>query len=725
MRDSVLLTIEGFDGPLRVTRMRGVERIHEPFRFEITADTRPSLAETAALDADALLGKKAEIEIAHESAPRVVGGIVDAIEEVAHGHRFTIVPELALLGDEVDHRVFVDLDALAIMDEVLAARGLKAERRVTRSLPARPQCVQAFETNLGFIQRILAEEGVTLHLERIDGEETIVVADSTSAYEPFEDPGEIPYSDAHGEGMRAAEAVYAAELGRAMAPTKASLGDFDFERPMVDQQVAEGDGALERYEYPGGYVDPVVGQALAKLRLEEAQQRKQTLQGRTTCRRLRPGSTFRLDRAPRDDMAGPWLVIELEHEAEEREGRGGEPSRYEARFVAVPAESPYRPTRPEAPTLGGVQTAVTTGPAGAEIHPDKHGRIKAHFRWDRLRERDDTSSAWLRAVQVPTSGGLFLPRVGWEVLLGFQGTSGDRPYELGRLYNAEAPPPEGLPGKKVCSAFGTLTTPGGGGANLLRMDDTAGSEGMTLAASRDYNERTENDKATTIKADDVRSIGANRTAIVGIASSTTIDGAQSYSVGGSRDLTCVGNFTIETGTESVSVGGARMFKVGGDYETQAATLLRVVGALKSELAIQEVSRHVSGVSTVLVGGAWTEVGGVHSGTSVLGASTLNVGGPMEISAKDYSLKASALKEDYASRSVRAGGAHSESFGATAKYGIGGSLSMKGANVYFKADSDITLKASGVTITITPDAIKIKGDFDSSEASVVTGKDVNE
>jgi len=327
VRDSLLLTINGFSGPLRITRMRGVERLHEPFRFEITADTRPSLTETAALDVDDLLGKKAKLEIAHESAPRVLDGVVDTIEEVAHGHRFTIVPTLALLGDEVDHRVFLDLDALAITDEVLSVHGLKAERRGTRSLPTRAQCVQAFETNLAFIQRILAEEGVTLHLEHIEGEETIVVADDMSAYGPFGDPGELPYSDAHGDGMRAPEAVYEVELGQAMVPTKVSLGDFDFERPMVDQHVAEGNGALESYEFPGGYVDPDVGRVLAKLRLEEARQRRRTLRGRTTCRRLWPGSTFRLDHPPRDDMAGPWLVVELRGRGARREGRRALPLR--------------------------------------------------------------------------------------------------------------------------------------------------------------------------------------------------------------------------------------------------------------------------------------------------------------------------------------------------------------------------------------------------------------
>src|SRR5262249_13657484 len=155
-------------------------------------------------------------------------------------------------------------------------------------------------------------------------------------------------------------------------------------------------------------------------------------------------------------------------------------------------------------------------------------------------------------------------------------------------------------------------------------------------------ERTENDKSTTVTANDTRTVGADFTHIVGLAHGVTVDGAQSYDVGASRELTSVGNYVIDAGSESVAVGGVRYFKVGGDYETTAGTLLRTVGAAEAVVAVQEVDRHVSGVSTVVVGGGWTEIGGLTASTGVLGASVLNVGGPLSVDTRNYSLKASAL-----------------------------------------------------------------------------------
>lgn len=723
---SFQLKIGGSEAAFRVLRVAGVERVHAPFRLEVTAQAVDGGGEPMALDAEALLGEAAELHLAHESAERTLHGIVDEIDEIATGHRFVLVPRVAPLADGIGHRVFLAQDAVEIAEAVLKERSIDLEKRVSRSLARRPQCVQAFESDLAFVSRILAEEGILWHLEHDSGKDVVVFSDHAAAYPPIAGGEALALAEGEAAGLSGHESLFAVEVARSASTSKVTLRDHDFEKPLVDQTASEGDGPLERYEHPGGYTDPSIGKALARLRLEEAQGRRLVLRGKSSSRRLSPGSTFTISGAGRDEINGRWLVLELTHRGSDF-GAAAAPGgrRYEASFVAVPCAAPHRPARTPAPTLGGVQSATVTGPGGAEIHTEAHGRIKAHLRWDRLRPKDDTSSHWLRPVQPPTSGGFFLPRTGWEVLLGFQGASGDMPYEIGRLYNGEAPPPEGLPGQKVRSAFGTMTTPGGGSANLLRMDDAAGNEGLLINASRDYNERTENDKSTTVKVNDVHTIGANHTDTIGILHAVTVDGAQTYSVGAKREVTTVGNLVIGAASESVKVGGIRLFKVGGDYGMHAGTLIRAVGALKAEVAIQEVNRHVTGVSTVLVGGGWTEIGGLHAGTSVLGASALNVAGPMSVKAKMVSLKASALKEDYASRTVKAGAKRVEAFGGSARYTVGGSLSGKGSAVFFKAASKITLKASGVTVTITPSAIKISGDFDSSEASVITGEETND
>src|SRR5262249_27476449 len=151
-----------------------------------------------------------------------------------------------------------------------------------------------------------------------------------------------------------------------------------------------------------------------------------------------------------------------------------------ARFRATPKDTPFRPARLHAPRISGVENATSTGPSNQDLHTDAYARVKAQLRWDRRGKKDEKSSAWVRTLQPPTSGGFMLPRTGWEVLLGFVGTSADAPIVLGRLPNGAAPPPDKQPGHKTSSAFGSLTTPGGGTKNLVRMMDSSGGESFDV-----------------------------------------------------------------------------------------------------------------------------------------------------------------------------------------------------------------------------------------------------
>jgi type VI secretion system secreted protein VgrG len=702
------LAIDGAQVTWRVVHVSGRERLHAPFVFTVTAATVDS--ESASED---LIGKHAQLSWATEDgSERLVLGIIDEAARVEAHHELTLVAPGAELADVIDYRVFLEIDALTIATALFKEKNLALESRVQRTIPKRAQCVQSFESTLSFVSRILADEGITWFL---DGEKIIAI--DHPGFEKLE--GSLPVRDE--AGMVAGRSVHHARIVRRAASNKVALRDYDFLAPQVDLK-ADASGTktdLERYEYPGGFKDGSLGRALAQLRLDEETTHARVLHAASNARGLTPGRIVTLE-SDRPGLEGDWLLVDVEHEATDS-GVVNDGSAYGVRFIAIPAATPHRPARSAPSVLGGVQNATSTGPGGLEIHTEAHARVKALFRWDRRRRRDDQSSAWIRTLQPPTSGAFFLPRVGWEVLVGFVGGSADNPLVLGRLYNGEITPPSALPGNKVVTAFGTLTTPGGGTGNLVQMNDTAGREGMSFVASKDLRERTENDKVLSVSASDSITIGGSRKLIVGQVHQLGIAGSQTHAIGVSRALNVNANMSITAGSETVSIGGARKMTIGGDLTTSCSSLTRLVGAAKSETAIEHQARQVSGASTILVGGAWLAVGAAHASVSVGGVSTELIGGPKTVVAGKYSLNVKGvLNQTFASRSVTAGGAHEEGFGAAAAYTIAGAASMTGANVVFVAKAKLTIKAGGVTITMTPGSIKISGNFKGSVSAIDKG-----
>ncbi|MFO0590349.1 MAG: type VI secretion system tip protein TssI/VgrG [Polyangiaceae bacterium] len=713
----VQLEVSDVDLDLRVLEIRLQEALHTPFSISILCEAREG-ADRASLDSGAALAKDAIVRIAApEGDPRELKGVLSEIEEVARGYRIEIVPKMALLADTVDHQVFKDQTTVEIVTAVLDEHGISVESRVSRTLPKRPQCVQTFESDLDFVSRLLSEEGI-VWFSPVGARDAIRLVDRASAFEDVE--GLDTLRAVETGGLVRPSSVHNARLSRSAVSTKYIVRDYDFTAPQRDMEREAGDGPAVVYEYPAGYTDPSVGADLAKMRLEERKRREITLTGAASSPRIEPGTIVTLADSSRDDMNGKWLIVEATHTGHDQ-GAGGE-ARYEARFVAVPADRGYRPERRATPSVGGIQTATVTGPSGAEIHPDSFGRVKALHRWDRRRPKDDTSSAFFRTVQPPTSGGLFLPRVGWEVALGFRGGSGDEPVEIGRLDNGQARPFASLPGNQVVSSFGSLTTPGGGSGNHIAMNDTAGNEGFAINASHDFNEKTENDKVTGVTADETLVVSANRTLIVGKVLKESIEGAQSHSISAGRNVNVGANMSLNSASESVTVGGLRAFTIGGDYQTGCASLSRLVGAAKVEAAIESVGRGVTGASTVMVGAAWDTNAGLESNINVLGASTEEVGALKGIVAgTNYVLKTTgALTQTFASQTIEGGGGVGEDYLLEASYKAGGSMKVKGGDIVFQATTKISITASGITVTLTPGKVDVDGQFKGTPSSAEEG-----
>ena len=114
------------------------------------------------------------------------------------------------------------------------------------------------------------------------------------------------------------------------------------------------------------------------------------------------------------------------------------------------------------PLIRGPQTAKVVGASGDEITTDQYGRIKVKFYWDRSAVQDDNSSCWIRVAQIwagATWGGMFIPRVGLEVVVEFLEGNPDRPIITGCVYNANQRVPYALPDNKTRTTSRPIPAP--------------------------------------------------------------------------------------------------------------------------------------------------------------------------------------------------------------------------------------------------------------------------
>jgi hypothetical protein len=145
----------------------------------------------------------------------------------------------------------------------------------------------------------------------------------------------------------------------------------------------------------------------------------------------------------------------------------------------------------------------------------------------------------------------------------------------------------------------------------------------------------------------------------------------------------------------------------------------VVGA-KLETAVSQQNRHVTGGSAVTVVGSWKEASPL-AGVTVGVLARQTIAGAYNIRTKQYSMKASSLKESYAARTITAGGKRGEKFGGNAEYKVTGAGTIQGGPMMvFAAKESLELKVGGVTVTIKPDEITVDGKLESLAETVVTG-----
>jgi len=151
-----------------------------------------------------------------------------------------------------------------------------------------------------------------------------------------------------------------------------------------------------------------------------------------------------------------------------------------------------------------------------------------------------------------------VPRIGWEVLVEFEDGNPDRPLVLGKLYNPLDPPAYELPAFKNVTGIRSESSPGRGGVNEIKFDDTAGEELLAINAQYDYNIVCANNKMESVGNISNRTVGADR--------SVTVSGDDSLSITNNHLLNITGSFTTDVGAaRTQNVSGGNSVDVGGDW----------------------------------------------------------------------------------------------------------------------------------------------------------------
>lgn len=495
------LTLDGEPSELKVFEFQGSEAISQPYRFDLEL-----VCEQPDLDLESLLHRTAYLGF--DDQGHGIHGLVYRVAQGDSGRRLTryqisLVPQLAYLQHSSRQRIFQHKTVPQIIAQVLEDQRVHADQfefHLSGTYPEREYCVQFGESDLAFIQRLCAEQGIHYHFQHSPEHHLLVFGDDQTV---FAQPDQsTPYMP--GSGMVAqTPAIKRFSVQLQTRTTALTLRDYDFLKPSLALEsgvVGEQLPRLEAQGYPGHFSDRGHGKYLAQRGLERHRSDARIARGNGDEPALISGQFLKLAGHPRDEWNDLWLVTQVTHEGRQpqvleeavTEVVGGEFRQgYRNEFVATPWDVIFRPPlhEPSRPTLSGYQNAVVTGPVDSEIHCDEYGRVKVQLAWDRDGEHNDHSSCWLRVASGwahERYGSVLIPRVGMEVLVGFVNGDMDMPLVMGCLPNAAKPAPLDLPAAKTRSVFRSQSSPGGGGYNELHIEDRKGAEQIYLRAQRDW-----------------------------------------------------------------------------------------------------------------------------------------------------------------------------------------------------------------------------------------------
>ncbi|WP_199098137.1 type VI secretion system tip protein TssI/VgrG [Dyella sp. ASV21] len=585
-------TFQPGQGPsLDVVSFRLIENLSQPFRLELELSSS-----SPDLDFGTLLDQPAVFAIHRgDQVVRYVHGVVSSLSQGQTGFRRTryravIEPQLARAELCADWRLYRQQTVPQILDDVLKRSGvMHREAVLTKTHDVRPTVMQAGETHLGFVHRLAAESGLYYTHRHTATEHTLILGDRLYVH-GVTDGGPVPYL-ANPGGDQREPCVWQFEYTEHVRTARVTQRDYSEDHPAYNhesEQLARGldhqRNDYEIYRYPGRYpgATDTMGKLHTDTRLNALRAQAQLAQVTGDDARLQPGWAFDLEGHPRESWNTGWRVLSMVHEGTQATSQEDESAdaqvgtHYQYSAQILPDRVEWKPPHDPRPIIDGLMAATVVGPAAEEIHVNSRGEVAVQFAFDRIGEFNEHSSHWVPVLQGWAGAGwgaMAIPRIGQQVMVGFESGDPDRPYVVGRAYNALNPPPYELPRHKTRTTIKSQTHKGKG-SNELRFEDEAGQEEIYVHAQKDQNIVVEHDETTRVghdrteqvEHDERITIGHDRSENVGENEQVTIGKDRRHQIANDAFLSIERNHTLNIGKDHLeTIGNHRQEKIAANH----------------------------------------------------------------------------------------------------------------------------------------------------------------
>jgi type VI secretion system secreted protein VgrG len=582
--------------------------------FRIDAEVLAEHDKASRVTAAALIGQKVTITVQlPDGQKRYFHGIVRrlALQGRGSGERFTlfhleIVPSVYRLTAMTNCRIFQSKTVPEILKKILDDAGIESRMALRGSYTKRDYCVQYRETDFQFLSRLMEHEGIFYFFEHKENKHTMVLADRPSSHEPCPAQSSARYVSEGGTGENE-DGVFGWSMSEELQSGAWTMRDYNFQLPGKSLESAErttisigGIDKLELYDYPGEYaklfVEPdsrlgeveLEGDKITRVRMEQEEVSYKVAQGHSDVRTFASGYKFDLTHHFQSSFNDTYVLTSVTHAAQQSPSYVSEEEMHEPyrnTFTCIPHRVPFRPRRvTPKPLVRGPHTAVVTGKPGEEIWPDKYGRVKVQFHWDREGRKDENSSCWIRVGQAWAGknwGFIAIPRVGQEVIVHFLEGDPDQPIIVGSVYNADQMPPYTLPGNKTQTGIKSRSSIGGGTSNFneIRFEDKKGSEEVYIHAEKDLKTIVEHDESLEVGNDRTTEIKNNETRTIKNERKTEVQNNDTLSVTNKLAMDAM-EVTVDGTTKIVlKCGGSTIEMTPASIDIKTGGILTIQGSL--------------------------------------------------------------------------------------------------------------------------------------------------